>query len=265
MTTEIDPSEDFLKNFLQLIEPIAEISRFINSIADHFNRFAPTIRAILESPNVRFWISVHRCETVPHPVYWEVLDSEFSENDIRKNWRQIRQSLWHRFPRNLDTESRKERYNQILKCQTIGAYTAVCRSIYAEIEALLRDELLIGNNEWLELLKEKSDPQKRRSFQNSELRKIINQNHQKISILKENEDTSNIPPYAYFFLDYLKESFESFDPIESVQNAKKSFRHIHAHGWKKNASFIDGLNGILAFDILLELLAEPNTQVGSGR
>jgi len=172
------------------------------------------------------------------------------------HWPQIRTRLYQRFPKNLDKDNRKERLNQIILCQTIGAYIPVCRSIYAELESLFRDELFFNDPEWLSELQSKEDDKKRRNYLSQQFNDVINLRHNKISLFNKNVPLEELDQTLLIFLVFLMDAFESFDPINASESDTKSFRHIHAHGWAKEATFMDGLTAILAYDLALQFVSK---------
>jgi len=262
------PTMQIMQQVAKEMEPVLRLAeQYQKALVPFFRTLQPQLVRLQEwtqTPNFKRYMSVQQCQTLLHPIYLELFEPEFSMDDIRENWKQIRQKLWKRFPSELDKNSRRERYNQILKCQTIGAYTPVCRSIYAELEALLRDELLFANPEWLAKWEDKVDAKSRTGFQSQQLKSLLENDHPEIKLLDENLSLSDIGECTCAFLFHLQEAFENFDPAKADHKDTKSFRHIHAHGWAKEATFMDALNGLLAFDMALELVAKINKENKQG-
>jgi len=253
-----------LQNSPELQKTLRDIQKQLERSLKQFEQVMETWRLDLdrpfkqlrESPDFRRWRSAEECSTLIHPIYFKLFEPEFSADEVKQNWRKVRSMLWRRFPENLDKDSRRERYNQILKCQTIRAYTPVCRAIYAELEALLRDELLFADPNWKAKWEDKESPDSKKGFQTEQFSKLVKNQHPDIKLVDEGLTLSEVGGIAtYTFLLHLEKAFEKFDPAKVDHKETKSFRHIHAHGWAKEASFMDGLNGILAFDLALEIVS----------
>jgi hypothetical protein len=58
---------------------------------------------------------------------------------LKKNWDKVAIFLKERWPSSLMNDNRKERLEQIYKAMDVGAYIAVCRATYPEVECLLRE------------------------------------------------------------------------------------------------------------------------------
>jgi len=267
--TNIRNYENIVKQFLIEYKPaIQKVRANINQFIPVLETYRKSIAAFLEThrteierflaftQTVDFKIrsSIFECEVYLHPVFSEIFDSKFSVADIQDSWSQIKQYLLQRFPDVLDKNCRKDRYTQILNCQDIESYIAVCRSIYPEIEALLRDELLFGNPDWRAQWKEKKDAGSRRGFERQKFNELVKNPHKIIELADENPGISEIGIFTFWWLGCLEQTFESFDSAKVDDAETKSFRYTHAHGWAKKASFIDALNGLLLFDMTLQII-----------
>lgn len=259
------------QQFRKLLAP--QIRQF-PLLGKQFHRFAlqiPSLEPMMEqlrewtrNPNLRRKLSVYKCKTLLHPIYLEMFEQDFSVEDIQSNWEQIRDSLWSRFPDSLGKDKRKERYEQILNCQAIGAYIPVCRSIYAELEALLRDEILFADPELKAEWENKENPNSRRGYLSQKLKALVTLDDESIKLVDSDMALFELGSCVIEFLIYLEKAYEGFDPAAVSEEETTSYRHIHAHGWAKEASFIDGLNGLLAFDMALQLISCRNDEIKKG-
>ncbi|MEP2980661.1 MAG: hypothetical protein ABJO86_14305 [Lentilitoribacter sp.] len=249
----------------ELSQQIIRLAEVANGVLKQYqpliNEFAKATKPhliglskVVQTDEFKRMKSVQECKTILHPIYVELLEPEFSIEDIESNWRIIRQKLFNRFPDELDNENRKNRYNQILKCQTIGAYIPVCRSIYSEVESLFRDEIFLADPAWKEKLDAMGKASARRQFQSKELSSFLSNRHGEKKLFDEDATLSEVGMMSISFFIFLKEAFQSFDPVEYDSEDTKSFRHVHAHGWAKEADFIDAFNGLLAFDYALQIV-----------
>jgi hypothetical protein len=229
---------------------------FIESIRPEFIEFSNKIRLFINQPAVQHVVSVYTCKTLLHPVCIEILPHGFTEHDLKTNWLKIKESLHMRFPESLDNKSRRDRYNQIIECQTIGSYIAVCRSIYPEIESLLREEILLSDETWKDKWLSQDTLKKRQIFQSQQMSDLIKNNLSGFHLADPHAPLGEVGIFTAQFIWFLEKSFESFDPTNSEDHAGKGFRHMHAHGWAEKASFIDGLNGLLIFDLALQTVSE---------
>ncbi len=238
----------------QLRQPNSAVDRFMRSMETGF-------KELLQSSFYRKIQSIERAGSFFHPMYTELFGSDFSIDDVRHKWNAVQEYLCDRFPAHLDNNNRKERYIQILKCQAIGAYIPVCRSIYPELEALLRDKMLLADPIWKKEWEGKAKPRERISFQSTELNKIVREEHPEKKLLYEDQLPRSEWVVAAEFTNRLKKCFASFDPMELENDGASSARHLHAHGWKTEAGFVDGLNGVLLFDYALQSI-DRNTTIG---
>lgn len=220
------------------------------------NKLLNDIKFVIESPQVQHLVCVHTHKTLFHPTLVKVVPHGFTEEDLISNWPRIKDELVARFPLGLDKEFRIDRYIQILDCQTIGSYIAVCRSIYPEIEALLRDEILLEDETWKREWIAKKDSKSRASFQSQQINDLIKNKLTGYELANPSATLDEVGVYTAQFIWVLEKSFEKFDPAKLEDSSRQSFRHLHAHGWSKKATFIDGLNGLLTYDLALQVVAE---------
>lgn len=241
MSTQISPElQTIIARYQHQANQITErIEPFINElrrVTENLRPYLELAAQIVQSPVFKYQLFIHNHGIIPHPVLNSLLDSEFTIDNLENNWEEMKNWLYEHMPDSLDKDHRKERYRQILECQTIGAYIPVCRAVYAEIEALLRDEILSGDK--------------------NTFKQLTRNQHPNIKLIDEEATIDEVGWHTCCFLKHLEEAFENFDPAKAENPETKSYRHIHAHGWAKKASFIDGLNGILAFDLAMGLVAK---------
>lgn len=232
--------ENLRKNILpilKILEPIAQKSL-----------------EFLQSPEIKFHLDIERAETFVHEVFVKLFPDGFDKTELQNNWDGIRIFLKERWPNSLMGEDREERLQQIYKAQDVGAYIAVCRAVYPEIECLLREELLFKNNNFLSEFLSKEFKDKRTSFFNTSFSPIKKYPYKKFGF---SDDTSlnEVGIFTASFLDALEKSFESYDLKNNLcENSRKEIknnRHFHCHGWSQKAEFIDALNALLILDMTM--------------
>lgn len=239
---------------------VATFEDAVSSVAEKLRpqilEFQRSLELIREHPTIKRAGSIERARTFSHPVYEEFFEAEFTPQEIQKNWVPIRDWLVSRFPEDMDFDHRKQRYLQFVECQNIGAYIAVCRSVYSEIESVFRDELLLADPQWVAARDAEQKPTKRRGFQSKETSNLLKNSHNAKKLIDDETLISDIGPYAASFVLTLTASFESFDPAEPNKAVRQSQRHLHCHGWAKSASFQDGLNALLLLDMTYQFIPE---------
>lgn len=235
---------------------LQEATLFMEKFRPVFQEFLGRIDIIVKKPAIQHIFSVISCKTIPHPIYIELFPNKFEPRNLEVGWKNMRRKLWLRFPENLKDGYREIRYNQILKCQTIGSYIAVCRSIYPEIESLLRDELLLSDMNWRQQWLACETAKERRIFQSQQFNKLVKNELPGFELANSESSLEEVGVFTALFIEYLENTFDSFDPAGTDKNSYKGLRHLHAHGWSKEASFVDGLNSLLIFDLALQTVSQ---------
>ncbi len=236
------------ESFKIAMRPLSDISQRIKIYDENLrkkflpiaNIFEPIARKSLEflqSPQFKFYLDVGKSETFEHEVFIRLFSDGFDKNKLQNDWSRIRTFLKERWPRSLMKDEREERLEQIYKAQDVGSYIAVCRAVYPEIEALLRDEV--------------------RSNHAVSYKSSIKGNPWGV------DENATIPEIGFLtasFLLELERCFKSYDPKnnkpDSLKNSKKikNNRHFHCHGWSKKAEFIDALNALLILDMTMHAI-----------
>lgn len=232
------------------------VAKVADKLQPQLIEFQRSLELVSKHPAIKRAVSIERVNTFSHPVYDEFFDTEFTSEEIQENWETIRDWLIERFPESMDSDHRKERFLQFVECQTIGAYVAVCRSVYSEIESVFRDELLLSDPQWVEARNAAQKPRDRRKFQAQETSNLLKNRHTDRKLIDDKVLISDIGPYTLAFVLTLTASFESFDPSEPDRALRYSQRHLHCHGWAKNATFQDGLNALLLLDMSYQFIPE---------
>ncbi|WP_420725611.1 hypothetical protein [Hwanghaeella sp. LZ110] len=266
LAEQFRPYTKFASQMHQRLRPTFEVAEQLHiRIAPIFRVMEPLMQILsqmgelFQTPQFRRYASVERSGTILHPIYIDLFEPDFTSDDVRSNWRRIRARLWARFPDSLDTDTRKSRYKEFLTCQTQGAYVAVCRSIYAELEALIREEVLFSDPEWWKALQSELTASARRGKLGRELGGIVKSENQDFPLVNLDQPISPETMCAVAFVNHLEKAFDSFDPTNVDSKPNKAYRHLHAHGWIKEASFMDSLNGLLAYDYALQQVAVYKT------
>lgn len=189
-----------------------------------------------------------------HPSFLGYFKGNYCPDLLIKNWDIISQNLLNDFPHNLDNGNRKKRYKEILDCQTNRAYTAVCRSVYVELEALLREEMLLDNKDWLNKYKKHSDIKKKKGFLQQQFSELVKSKHSDIKLHYKTENKFLSMLYCDFVKNVLLKVYCEFDHDDINNRDNKISRHFYIHGWAEDTSIIDGLNGIIIFDYALKIV-----------
>lgn len=232
-----------------------QISHLLNQIAQPLLH---NLSTFLEKPEVQRYMSIVSLELPMHPIYPEIFEGSFGSDDIEQKWPVIKEKLKDRFPEELNKEHRKDRYLEALECQSLSFHMAVCRMVYPEIEALFRDEFLLSDPEWIE---KRDQHQKPSSFQQSQARVLVKNEHPDKPLLDKQLTLRDIDVFTAEFVFRLDEIFGSFEPKNYDHPETKSYRHIHAHGWKKTATFMDGFHALLLYDLALQFVIYKKGQL----
>lgn len=206
--------------------------------------------------------SYGECNVHYHPLFVNLFGDDFSVNDIQSRWLDIAQYLKDHFPINFfdDCDGVKDRFFQLIDCQTAGFILPVCRSAYPEVEALLRDHILMKDPDFRQSFEDKRDAQARRTFQGQKLKALILNDTAALNLFGWDELIHDIGVHLVFFRDELEKIFDHFDPLQVGENADVSLRHLHAHGYVKRVGFIDGVNALLALDLTIRLVCRRSSK-----
>ena len=160
-------------------------------------------------------------------------------------------------------DNRKERLEQIYKAMDVGAYIAVCRATYPEVECLLR-EISYKDKDFNSLY---NNPATTKESKNGLLRqklKTIKDNPFEHFGINEYTQLNENNLFTIYFLEELKKSFGRYDE-ESENNIANNFtrenkknRHFHCHGFSNEADFIDALNALLILDMAMHIITLQN-------
>ena len=198
-------------------------------------------------------------------VFSEILikDEGFDKKMIEKNWDKIGIFLKERWSASLMNDNRKERLEQIYKAMDVGAYIAVCRATYPEVECLLR-EISYKDKDFNSLY---NNPATTKESKNGLLRqklKTIKDNPFEHFGINEYTQLNENNLFTIYFLEELKKSFGRYDE-ESENNIANNFtrenkknRHFHCHGFSNEADFIDALNALLILDMAMHIITLQN-------
>jgi len=238
------------------LNSIAKCGQKIASIVDTFSPIIAPFITLAKNKKLQTTLSIFSIKTILHPIYYDLFESIFSETDIEKKWGNIKNLLLERFPENLCNDNRFNIFNELLECQENGHYTAVCRSVYPEIEHLIREELLVADTCWKEKWDSKTEAKHRKGFLQQQFKELIKNNHDDFKIFEEDATLEEIGIMKAEFQLNLETAFETFDPSVSKNEDREGARHQHCHGWKRDSSFMDGLNGLLIFDMAMQYVSE---------
>jgi hypothetical protein len=239
---------------IQLPKEFLELQEKLEKIYEPIRKQQEEIRRKFDTPHFRRLSSIEQYHCFPHEVLYDLFDDSFQEKDVKLQWRSIRAKLWARFPESLKNGIREENYKQILKCQTAGAYVVVCRAIYPEIEAMFRDEVLLSDVNWRQKWESFEKAHDRRKFQATEFSRLTQNDHDEFELVDGSATIDEIGHFTTFFVLKLSSSFRSFDP-KDTERKHIGARHLYCHGWKNEASFMDGLTGLLLFDMAARFIA----------
>lgn len=252
------------ESFKKVISPLSDISQKIRLYDENLrkkilpisNIFEPIARKSLEflqSPVFKFYSDIEKSETFVHEVFVKLFPDGFDKTKLQNNWDRIRIFLEERCPNSLMKDGRAERMEQIYKAQDVGAYIAVCRAVYPEIECLLREEFLFKDNKFLSEFHKKSEKQ-RSDFLNTNFSPIKKYPHKNFGF-SDDTPLNEVGIFTASFLHALEKSFISYDPKNNLcENSIKEIknnRHFHCHGWSQKAEFIDALNALLMLDMTM--------------
>ena len=196
-----------------------------------------------------------------------MFEGEFDKETLQTRWPEIQEYLWERRKIKLLGEYGEDRYKQLLAAQNVGAYIAVCRATYAEIEGLIREEIFKKDDFNEEYLKQETDAERRR-YTSQQVRKMFLidgiLSDDSVWGIDGDQSWSELGLYTMEFIRQLEGAFKSFDPEDARKNEQKNGdlnnnRHFHAHGWSKRAKYLDGLNALLLFDYAMDVLAKQNS------
>lgn len=238
------------ESFKKVMSPLSDISQKIRlydenlrkkilPISNIFALISQESLKLSQNPLFKFYSDVGKSETFEHEVFVRLFPDGFDKTKLQNNWDRISIFLKERWPDSLMKDDRAERMEQIYKAQDVGAYIAVCRAVYPEIEALLRDEIKSNHKV---------------SYKSS-----IKGNPWGVD---EDSAISEIGLFTASFVLELERCFESYNPknnkSDSLENAKKikNNRHFHCHGWSQKAEFIDALNALLMLDMTMRSIDE---------
>jgi hypothetical protein len=253
-------SPDALERVQQALDSITRFQSEVSQVAKKFQpqmaAFQQSLEAMRRHPAIKRFHCIKEANTFNHPIYDEFFEGDFTPQEIQSEWESIRDWLLGRFPESMDCDDRKKRFLEYIECQNIGAHVSVCRSVYTEIEALFRDELLLSDPEWVAARDAQKNPSQRRRFQTVETYSLLKNDHLEKKLIDEELLISDIGPYTATFILTLISSFQSFDPASPNTRARQSERHLHCHGWAKTASFQDGLNALLLLDMTYQFIPE---------
>lgn len=250
-------------------DSLNNILKIANQIRRHMDPFIRQMDSVYEFANQihkhmdPVILSAFESETFEHEVFFKIFPEGFDKTKLENDWDKIRIFLKARWSDYLMEDSRtKERLEQIYKAQDVGAYIAVCRAVYPEIENLLRKELLLKNDEFSSKFDNEPDKQKRSRLLNEEFSKI----KKSLSIyfgFTEEDSLDQVGILTFIFLYELEKSFESYDPKSNFCNDSKkklrNNRHFHCHGWSEEATFVDALNALLILDMAMCLIEKYQT------
>lgn len=257
------------ENFKKVASPLSDIFQKIRLYDENLrkkilpisNLFEPIAQKSLEflrGPEIKFYLDVTKSETFEHEVFVKILPDGFDKTKLKNNWNRIKIFLEERWPNSLMNDDRKERLKQIYKAQDVGAYIAVCRAVYPEIECLLREEFLFKDNKFLSEFHKKSEKQ-RSDFLNINFSPIKKYPYKNFGF-SDDTPLNEVGIFTASFLHALEKSFISYDPKNNLcENSIKEIknnRHFHCHGWSQKAEFIDALNALLMLDMTMRSIDE---------
>ncbi len=234
------------------IQPLIRVSQELSQ----------SLRQSLKRPEINLLLSFFKSEIFEHKLLIDLFPDGFDKQILENNWNMIQISLKKRWPDSLLNVDRKERLEQIYKAQDAGAYIAVCRAIYPEIECLLREEILFKIDGFLTNFHSESE-QKRKSFYDNKFSEIKKSLY-KVFGVSDDTPFNEVDIFTASFLYELEKSFISYDPKNNLcENSIKEIknnRHFHCHGWSQKAEFIDALNALVILDITMCSIDKLNNQ-----
>lgn len=249
---KLEPIRSLINESLKKIQPFIKLSQEMQQ----------SIQQVLKSPKINLLLSFFKSGIFEHELLVNLFPDGFDKKILENNWSEIQISLKNRWPKSLLNNDRKKRLEQIYKAQDAGAYIAVCRAVYPEIECLLREEILFKDTEFLSEFHKKSEKQ-RSDFLNKNFSPIKKSPSKSFGV---SDDTAlnEINIFTGAFLWELEKCFKSYDPKNNLcENSKKEIknnRHFHCHGWSQKAEFIDALYALLMLDMTMCLIDKLNNQ-----
>lgn len=239
---------------------MSNIIEFINSFASLITQAKKSLSEYLETENgknlfkaLHFYSCVANSKVIEHEALIELFPEGFNKEILLENWKRIESFLWDRRPQNLMINNREERYKQLLLAQDAGAYIATCRGVYPEVEKILREEFIFSSEPNLE---------KGLAKKVKELTEI----RQNPWGIDENASLEEVGIFNTAFLCELQKCFSNFSPKDAKINKDGNLqgnRHFHGHGWSDYADYVDGLNALFLFDMVMQLSSnlKNNSQV----
>ena len=252
ISKKLEPIHSLINENLKKIQPFINLSQELQQ----------SLQQVLKSPEINLLLSFFKSEIFEHELLVNLFPDGFDKKILENNWNKIQISLKNRWPNSLLNVNRKERLEQIYKAQDAGSYIAVCRSVYPEIECLLREEILFKDTEFTSEFHIKSEKQ-RSDFLNKNFSPIKKSPYKSFGV-SDDTTLNEIGIFTGVFLWELEECFKSYDPKNNLcENSKKEIknnRHFHCHGWSQKADFIDALYALLMLDMTMCSIDKLNNQ-----
>lgn len=247
--------ERMARSLQPALSQLPRIAVTVSPIVRHMNEIMqrPGFKVFVK--NMQFKQACEDLNIIPNPILLEIFGDELNLNSLQERWSDIRKIFWEKRPRTLMLKGREKRFEEFLCAQDQQLYTCVCRSVYPEIEKIIR-EAIVSTETFQDRYLEKDTEKARRSFVQSKTREAINIETSPFFDL--NQPWSMDCFYTMEFYQSLEETFKQFDPQEVNENETmlNNNRHYHAHGWSDQTDFIDGLNALLLLDYAMEFFSE---------
>jgi len=241
---KLEPILNVANVALEKIQPFIKVSQDLQQSLQQF----------LKKPEINLLLSFFKSEIFEHKLLVNLFPDGFDKQILENNWNKIQISLKKRWPNSLLNDDRKERLEQIYRAQDAGAYIAVCRAVYPEIECLLREEFLFKDSKFLSEFYAKSEKESRTKFYNKNFSPIKKHPYKNFGF-SDDTPLNEVDIFTTSFLYELEKSFISYDPKNNLcENSIKEIknnRHFHCHGWSQKAEFIDALNALLILDMTM--------------